>query len=260
MPSSASPHPAPRSLPTRRSSDLAVARRAEERPSPRRVDEQLEARRPLVVREAEPHRLGVAVEEHEEAVVHDALELLVDTSGRRPRSEEHTSELQSPMYLVCRLLLPPTPRPALSLHDALPILPSPGAQKNGRRPDVSTSSSKRVAHLSCGRRNRTGSGSPLRSTRKLSSTMRSSCSSTRRGDGRDRKSTRLNSSHRCISYAVFCFPPPRAPLSPYTTLFRSCRRPARRRTAVAPTCRRAARSASPTCRAGGGTAPARGRR
>src|SRR6202011_6389721 len=27
------------------------------------------------------------------------------TSGRHPRSEEHTSELQSPMYLVCRLLL-----------------------------------------------------------------------------------------------------------------------------------------------------------
>src|SRR6202011_81844 len=25
--------------------------------------------------------------------------------GIRPRSEEHTSELQSPMYLVCRLLL-----------------------------------------------------------------------------------------------------------------------------------------------------------
>src|SRR5437879_11088158 len=25
--------------------------------------------------------------------------------GRRKRSEEHTSELQSPMYLVCRLLL-----------------------------------------------------------------------------------------------------------------------------------------------------------
>src|SRR5437763_12515836 len=24
------------------------------------------------------------------------------------------------------------------------------------------------------------------------------------GDARDRKSTRLNSSHRCISYAVFC--------------------------------------------------------
>src|SRR5437762_10592090 len=26
-------------------------------------------------------------------------------AGRRLRSEEHTSELQSPMYLVCRLLL-----------------------------------------------------------------------------------------------------------------------------------------------------------
>src|SRR5437762_7189038 len=26
-------------------------------------------------------------------------------SDRAPRSEEHTSELQSPMYLVCRLLL-----------------------------------------------------------------------------------------------------------------------------------------------------------
>src|SRR5699024_7572289 len=39
----------------------------------------------------------------------------------------------------------------------------------------------------------------------------------------DRKSTRLNSSHVSISYAVFCMlrRPPRATLSPYTTLFRS---------------------------------------
>src|SRR5437763_12351613 len=28
-----------------------------------------------------------------------------DGGSRQPRSEEHTSELQSPMYLVCRLLL-----------------------------------------------------------------------------------------------------------------------------------------------------------
>src|ERR1017187_6863233 len=28
-----------------------------------------------------------------------------DSGGSLPRSEEHTSELQSPMYLVCRLLL-----------------------------------------------------------------------------------------------------------------------------------------------------------
>src|SRR5437879_2490033 len=39
------------------------------------------------------------------------------------RSEEHTSELQSPMYLVCRLLLDAasTATYTLSLHDALPI-------------------------------------------------------------------------------------------------------------------------------------------
>src|SRR5437879_1857982 len=45
------------------------------------------------------------------------------TGRKSRRSEEHTSELQSPMYLVCRLLLR-TGSPArttLSLHDALPI-------------------------------------------------------------------------------------------------------------------------------------------
>src|SRR5437762_1605913 len=36
------------------------------------------------------------------------------------RSEEHTSELQSPMYLVCRPLARSWCHP-LSLHDALPI-------------------------------------------------------------------------------------------------------------------------------------------
>src|SRR5437762_10206829 len=34
-----------------------------------------------------------------------ALELRATTVPAQPRSEEHTSELQSPMYLVCRLLL-----------------------------------------------------------------------------------------------------------------------------------------------------------
>src|SRR5947209_8560883 len=40
-----------------------------------------------------------------------------------PRSEEHTSELQSRQYLVCRLLhaSPTTATATLSLHDALPI-------------------------------------------------------------------------------------------------------------------------------------------
>src|SRR5690625_7675075 len=36
---------------------------------------------------------------------------LVPTPGRRPRSEEHTSELQSRGHLVCRLLLEKKKRP-----------------------------------------------------------------------------------------------------------------------------------------------------
>src|SRR5437762_10724539 len=47
-----------------------------------------------------------------------------------PRSEEHTSELQSPMYLVCRLLLEkkkkhneinPTQKPALAARTLSPL-------------------------------------------------------------------------------------------------------------------------------------------
>src|SRR2546426_7483661 len=38
--------------------------------------------------------------------LHEVIELYVDNvAGRRMRSEEHTSELQSPCNLVCRLLL-----------------------------------------------------------------------------------------------------------------------------------------------------------
>src|SRR5437879_4144442 len=51
----------------------------------------------------------------------------------RPRSEEHTSELQSPMYLVCRLLPSPRTPSTLSLHDALPISP-PAAGSSTRSP------------------------------------------------------------------------------------------------------------------------------
>src|SRR3712207_7048653 len=49
--------------------------------------------------------LGVALEDREgveaEAVEHDAGQ----DAGHAARSEEHTSELQSRQYLVCRLLL-----------------------------------------------------------------------------------------------------------------------------------------------------------
>src|SRR5579862_3257746 len=125
---------------------------------------------------------------------------------RFTRSEEHTSELQSQFHLVCRLLLEkkkilenlPDPPPGvpsilftliplyrppvtpfffffndtatteiytLSLHDALPIYPHAGVGDLEHLPDQH-------------RREREGE--------------------------EDRKSTRLNSSHSSISYAVFC--------------------------------------------------------
>src|SRR5437762_5870337 len=39
------------------------------------------------------------------AVELDVHDVTVNAGGRPYRSEQHTSELQSPMYLVCRLLL-----------------------------------------------------------------------------------------------------------------------------------------------------------
>ena len=61
------------------------------------------------------------------------------------RSEEHTSELQSPMYLVCRLLLEKnffndtatTEIYTLSLHDALPIYKKGPFQEGDRIPYAS---------------------------------------------------------------------------------------------------------------------------
>src|SRR5690242_2585566 len=52
-----------------------------------------------------------------------ALSALFRRCPRGGRSEEHTSELQSHVNLVCRLLLDPatTEIYTLSLHDALPI-------------------------------------------------------------------------------------------------------------------------------------------
>src|SRR5689334_12843784 len=172
-------------------------------------------------------------------------------SARVPRSEEHTSELQSQFHLVCRLLLEngraqgrdqPDQESSvyddaadaeiytLSLHDALPIW-SHCRGRGRRRP-------RRWRRSSCA-----GRGSCRRS---CCWPTGSRCR-TRRCPARgcqDRKSTRLNSSHSSISYAVFCLktgapraeispirnhpsmmtpPTPRSTLFPYTTLFRSGR-------------------------------------
>src|SRR3712207_6906275 len=51
------------------------------------------------------------------ALVLDQLEALVDDADRR--SEEHTSELQSRQYLVCRLLLEKKNKPLYSMDSTV---------------------------------------------------------------------------------------------------------------------------------------------
>src|SRR5699024_12524710 len=79
---------------------------------------------------------------------------------------------------------PPTALYTLSLHDALPIsVANP------------TAITRPALAISIGVRRRTAAWIPSSSRRSLSCAIAST---------RDRKSTRLNSSHVSISYAVFC--------------------------------------------------------
>src|SRR3712207_7462406 len=97
----------------------------------------------------------------------ESRESAIHPLSKRKRSEEHTSELQSRQYLVCRLLLEKKKRhPALyrpRARRAHVVLASEGEGET--RP-------RRFAH--------------------------------HRWRQRDRKSTRMNSSHVNLSYAVFC--------------------------------------------------------
>src|SRR5437762_1516907 len=139
---------------------------------------------------------------------------------QRGRSEEHTSELQSPMYLVCRLL-PRAHIYPLSLHDALPIsnrvLLVVGTGGTNDEAAAALTKARFDAETFWYR----GNGSlPIVLDTDFDSAGSRDRNVVLYGNAADRKSTRLNSSHRCISYAVFC----RAPTStlfPYTTLFRS---------------------------------------
>src|SRR5699024_12626206 len=78
---------------------------------------------------------------------------------------------------------PPTDIYTLSLHDALPICMSQNDWSSSRSPQSSTGSSTAPS----GSRGSTVATTPSSSSRR-----------------QDRKSTRLNSSHVSISYAVFC--------------------------------------------------------
>src|SRR5574338_137145 len=123
----------------------------------------------------------------------------------RRRSEEHTSELQSPWHLVCRLLLEKK-KQLHAVHRTarrrLSVAPSllPRARRAFRsvffflmirRPPRSTLFPYTTLFRSWS----------TRSTAARGAAGRASPSPTW---WRDRKSTRLNSSHHGISYAVFC--------------------------------------------------------
>src|SRR5437763_211560 len=122
------------------------------------------------------------------------------------RSEEHTSELQSPMYLVCRLLLRGPPRPSLFPYTTL----------FRSYPVMRTWPSRLVSALHWMWKNSAPSAvSPPGSAADAVGLSASAACPGRmaaanaalgtKSPAIDRKSTRLNSSHRCISYAVFCF-------------------------------------------------------
>src|SRR5262245_5488921 len=241
MPSSALHSRVRLSFPTRRSSDLDVAGRfsaARLRP-PRRVARLRVRLEGTSLLDADGD--GGAADRHARARGSRAHAGRHGAGRPRPsRSEEHTSELQSLRHLVCRLL-PSTPASdSLSLHDALPISTSPadfpplvydrlGASL------VFAFAWKELPYLTL-----TAMAVLLTDTRELEEVARTLGATARDGPGRqDRKSTRLNSSHLGISYAVFCPPLPRPTLFPYTTLFRSRRRrPIFRRSSTTASARR----------------------
>src|SRR6266478_5262295 len=134
------------------------------------------------------------------------------------RSEEHTSELQSQSNLVCRLLLEKKKRTTFSISggkthwDTIASYPRRGFWRIS-----STSSAVRLPRFSIIAFFFLMIRPPPRSTLFPYTTLFRSASScptsiptcprgpTRRGrTATDRKSTRLNSSHSQISYAVFC--------------------------------------------------------
>src|SRR5579875_2491418 len=141
------------------------------------------------------------------------------------RSEEHTSELQSHSDLVCRLLLEKKKKNSARTRD----LTQDNSTKHGHTTTASPACSTSAMYssvLSCSRfayshlffffflMIRRPPRSPLFPYTTLFRSIPGTGSTTswrRRGPGTrrtrtgiDRKSTRLNSSHTVISYAVFC--------------------------------------------------------
>src|SRR5437762_2603121 len=146
--------------------------------------------------------------------------------GRRPpaalpgRSEEHTSELQSPMYLVCRLLLEkkklsgictgPDQTTTHYTHFGSLLIQCYRHHINQHSFPTRRSSDLPHRHQTVLTVDRTVNkqwitvpGDPCMADVDLRFDVDAAVARLLRFLA-DRKSTRLNSSHRCISYAVFC--------------------------------------------------------
>src|SRR5215210_1588164 len=151
------------------------------------------------------------------------------SSRQSTRSEEHTSELQSPMYLVCRLLLEKKKHHGRGAVGALPVgarqEAGPMAVDHRRRvvrdAVLAVHVGRAVGLRSVFFFNDTATTEiytlslhdalPIFSLRPCIA-CNSHASGAKPSPGEDRKSTRLNSSHRCISYAVFCLKKKNKPL------------------------------------------------
>src|SRR4051812_5358426 len=149
--------------------------------------------------------LGLTLDGDTERLVRDHAALVT----RPARSEEHTSELQSHVNIVCRLLLEKKKgsRPHDEIHGIRDALVQCGFFSYGQGTDrdllsFPTRRSSDLTPSACCERcvSRTSSASPW------TATPSASFATTRRSSRAppDRKSTRLNSSHMSISYAVFC--------------------------------------------------------
>src|SRR5438876_6874610 len=106
---------------------------------------------PLLERES---RGGIAGSTGDEQRVPGAPAAASEGSPRRhrpeKRSEEHTSELQSPVHLVCRLLLEKKKKyelPTRHRHDALQTGPRPPRRSHTNSRALSTASQLRLVHV-----------------------------------------------------------------------------------------------------------------
>src|SRR5690606_7597996 len=167
-------------------------------------------------------RLGIA----QRLACGDLLEAHAGGDVARPdfldRSEEHTSELQSRENLVCRLPPAHAVTHTLSLHDALPICDSAMPIFSWSALVLGSTAWEMTGSGNSMRSRITGaSGSHSVSPVVISLRPTQAAMSPARTSLIDRKSTRLNSSHVKISYAVFRRRTPSPTPFPYTTLFRS---------------------------------------